>query len=305
MAPAIEVSPLKCYEEAKKLLEQKDLIGFIEKISNAILLSHDDKEMLAKSTFLKAKGLVDFNQYKKALESIDEAINYNEGIELLKLKKELGKVQVYLGELSGAIEIFEELLTKTDDIFFLIGIYINITWVSLISYKKELNKNMLNKAKKYLDFANQHFDLLSNSIKTRILNNYGVYYFYREEYNKAIEIFEDCIKYSDEKFLPYLYTNLAEMFLKIEEESISKKAKEYLHLAEVLGTKYKKNIALGYTFYTKAMFELREDQFFRALDTLSLSVEYFKEAEAYMLISDSVSKIIELMDEYKLYLQKV
>ncbi len=96
--------------------------------------------------------------------------------------------------------------------------------------------------------------------------------------------------------------NLAELYLKISEtkgSTMPEVVKEYLQKAEVLGSRYKNNLVLRHIFYTKAMIEIYEEQLFRAFDTLYLTIEYFKDAEATVKACDTLVKINELMDEYK------
>lgn len=81
--------------------------------------------------------------------------------------------------------------------------------------------------------------------------------------------------------------------------TVSEITNQYLDQAELLGTKFKNHLVLGYIFYTKAMIEIHEEQRFKALDTLYLSLEFFKDAEATVKACDTLLKIHELMDEYK------
>ncbi len=299
MSAALELSPVKFYEEARKMLEKKDLLDFVSKISVAVEVSRNNKEMLAKTTFLKAKGLIDFNQHNKALDCIEEALEYNVGAEAFELKKYKGVAKGFLGKANQALKIFKELTFETNDINLLVGVYINIAWVHLTLKNNNPDERNLEEAKHYLDLANEHFDSLSNTRKWKVRDHYSVYYYYNEKYDKAIEILEDSIKYCEEQYLADVYSNLAEFYLKSDTDGISIIAKEYLEKAEILATTYNNDLALGYIFYTEAMIELREDQLFTALDTLYLSFEFFKKAEAHIKACDTLLKINELMDEYK------
>lgn len=302
MAQTLELSPKKFYEEAEKMLEKKDLLGFVSKISVAIETSRNNQQMLAKSTFLEGTSLVTFNQHTKALESITEALKYNTGIKAFELERCKGIAQGYLGNIQKAKKIFTELLAKADDINFLLDVYINLSWVCLIIYKKTLSESLLEEVKHYLDLGKKHFDTLSKKRKFRLMNNYSVYYFYKEKYNEAIEILEDSLSYCEEQNLADVYNNLAELHLKVVEKDSGCEceiAKEYLKKAEVLGTRYDNNLVLGYIFFTKAMIELHEGQLFTALDTLYLSFEYFKTAEAPLIACDVLLKINDIMNEYK------
>ncbi|MCK4259625.1 MAG: hypothetical protein KAX49_11645 [Halanaerobiales bacterium] len=298
---AVNLAPASFYEDAKKMLEKKDLLEFVSNISVAVEASRNNKEMLAKTTYLKAKGLITFNQHSKALSCIDEALEYNIGVKAFELKKYKGVAKGFLGKANQALKILKELTTETDDINLLVGVYINIAWVHLSLKNNNSDGRNIEEAKHYLDLANEHFDSLSNRRKWKVRNNYSVYYYYKDEFEKAIKILEDSIKYCEEEELPDVYNNLAKLYIKIsEDDSVSEVAIEYLKEAEALGTIYNKTISLGYTFYFKAEIELIEDQtIFNALDALYISFEYFKKAEATVQACDTLLKINELMDEYK------
>lgn len=67
------------------MLIKKDLLGFISKISVAEALAGDNAEMLAKVTFLQAKGLYKLNQNKRALKYIPHALKHNSGGDKIRL----------------------------------------------------------------------------------------------------------------------------------------------------------------------------------------------------------------------------
>ncbi|MCK4259298.1 MAG: hypothetical protein KAX49_09990 [Halanaerobiales bacterium] len=300
MGSMFELFPEKYYEEAKKMLKKKDFVDFVSNISIAVETSRNSKEMLAKTTYLRVKGLITFNQYSKAINSIEEALQYNFGAEAFELKKNKGVAKGFLGDVSKALKIFKELVTETEEINLLVGAYINIAWVHLTLNKSNSEERDLEEAKYYLDLVNEHFDILSNRLKWKILNNYSVYYFYKEEYEKAIEMLEDSIQYCEEIDLPEICNNLAELYLKSDEDAVCEKVNEYLKKAETLGTKYNNNLALGKAFYTNAMVNLREEQIYSALDNLNVSFEYFQDAEAQVYSLECVVKINEIMNNYKL-----
>lgn len=286
----------KSYEEANNSLKNKDLLEFISKISIAEMLAQNNKDMLAKATFLKVKGLFNFHQHKKILEYIPQALEYNTGYKILRLKNYEGRVYGFLGELKKAEKIFLDIIKEIEEHEFLVEVYLNLAWVYLI----KIDSNTLEEAGKYLRLAHEYFDLLSNEFRWKICNDFSVYYFYKKEYNKAIKILEDSIQYCQEQDLPDIYNNLAELYLKKTNDGIVPEiAKEYLNKAEILATQYNNEIALGYIFYSKAMIEVNEDQLFTALDTLYLSFEYFKATEMTIKACDTLMKINELMDEYK------
>ena len=268
-------------------------------ISIAVETSRNNKEMLAKTTYLKAKGLITFNQHAKALGCIEEALEYNIGAETFELKKYKGVAKGFLGKANVALEIFKELTTETDDINLLVGVYINIAWVHLTLKNNNPDERNLEETKHYLDLANEHFDSLSSRRKWKVRNHYSVYYYHKERYDKAIEILEDSIKYCEEQDLAEVYCNLAEFYLKSDPDGISEIAQEYLEKGERLATTYNNDLVLGYIYYTEAMIELRDNQLFTALDILYLSFDYFKKADATVKACDTLMKINEVMDEYK------
>lgn len=300
--PALVLSPAKYYEEAKNMLEKKDFVEFVSKISNAILLAGNDKEMLAKTTYLRAMGLISFNQYSKALECIEEALEYNiDDVKVFELKKNKGLALGYLGEINEALGIFKELIAESSAINLIVGVYINIAWIHF-TLTKNTDEHTLEEVKHYFDSVEEHFESFSNKRKWKVRNIYSVYYFYKKDYEKAIENLENSIMYCEEEDLSDVYNNLAELYIKIAEEdhsAVSEVAKEYLEKAEILGTRYNKTISLGYTFYFRAGAELMEEQFFSALETLYLALEHFKEAEATVMACECLVKINELMDEHK------
>lgn len=284
---------------AKNSLEKKDLIEFIENISNAQMLALDEKELLAKVSFLKVQGLYSFNQHKKALESISVALMYNNGIEMVKLRNYEGIILGYLGKVEEAERIFRELLNQgIEDKVCLFETLLNFVWLYLTVYKEKTD-TLITEAKIFLEQAGEFFELVPDNLKGKFLNSYSVYYYYIADYEKAIEVLKEAITYCKEKDLPHIYNNLAEMYLKIEGIDYSETIHHYTEQAEILGSKYRDDTAMARSFYLKALCETKEQELFRALDTFYLAFEYYKKAEAYPLAFDCWVKINELMSEYK------
>ncbi len=294
----INLSAEVYYEKAKRCLEKKDLINFLTNIGITEVLA--DSSMIGKVKFLKVKGLFDMKQFKEALEFIPNAIQYSEKLNLVKLLNYEGAIKMRLGEYVRAKNIFKDIIEDINESSFLTEVYLNLIFVNLTIYKTEQNESILLETKKYLDLANEYFNHISSNAKGILNQNYSVYYFYKEDYEKAIQILLDTIPLIDEKNLANIYNNLAEIYLKINEDGVCDLVEKYTHLAEVIGTKYDDDLALAKAFYTKAMAELQEDQLFRALDTLYLSLEYFKKAEAYPFAFDCIVKINEIINEYKM-----
>ncbi len=301
MSKTIKLSPIIFYEEAEKMLEGKDLLGFMSKISIAEVLAGDDVEMLAKVTFLHAKGLYEFHQHNRALKYIHHALEYNSGGNAVRLKNYRGVIFGYLGEIEKAENIFRESINEVqDDVELLIIVLLNNWWINWVKYKSEKKDDSLQMMKKYLELANAHFNEVDDKLKGKILNNYSVYYFNLGDIDKAIEIGEKALQYFEERDLPKMLNNLAVIYISFEEDGISEKALEYLNRAEVIGQKYTNNLEVAKTFYNKAEIELREDQLFTALDTLYLAFEHFKQAEALTYAIDVLGKIMEVTNEHNL-----
>lgn len=301
MGEGMKSSAVKYYKEAEKMLEEKELLKFTENISiaRAFAENENEDELLAKITFLKVEGLFKLNQRQASLESIPEALQYNSEERVLKLKQYQGVIYGYLGELKKAIDIFEELLTQSEEMPFVVEVYLSLAWVYLSLDHSTKKEQLTEKAKKYLDLALSRLDSLSDKLISKLYNNFSVYYFYQENHAKSIEMLEKAIQYAAEKDLPKLYNNLAEVYLKADEEVVSRSVYEYVDQAELLASKYSNDVELGNSFYIRAMAELNEEQFFTALDTLYLAFEHYKVAEMYPYAFDCLVKINDLMDTYK------
>lgn len=288
-------------EEAKRALEEKDFAGFMLNIGKAELLAENNTDEVAKVSFLKSKGLFKFNQHKRALNNISEALEYNLGTEeVFHLRRYQGIILGYLGEFEKAKESFRYILDTLDNTEYTVRTYLNLAWINLISYRSKKEISILDEAKEYLDLANTYFENLPDRFKWKICNNYSVYYFYKNDYDEAIHILEKAMNYCEEKEYPWIYTNLADIYLQFEGIDVTDKIKEYTEKAEVIATKYENDFLIGKAFYIQAMSQLKADEFFRCLDTLYVSFEYFKKAENYPHAFDCLVKMNEIISDYKL-----
>lgn len=307
MSVTAAFSPIKYYQDAKKMLEKKDLLEFIAKISIAVELSADNPEMIAKATFLKAKGLKVFNRNFKAVESVDEALKYNDGLKAFELREMQATAKGYLGRLNEAIEAYKTLLTETSESVTIARLCVSLAWAYLLLDRESPKEESLEETKKYLNMADKYFDVLPNFLKKKILNNFSVYYYYQNEFEKAITVLKEAFNYAEEKDLPRLYNNLAEIYLKFREKSGLKTSsiKDYLDKSETLAFKFddKREIALSY--YTRAELELLDEQVFKALDTLYLALDYFTEAEIYSYSLECLLKINKIINNMGEFLKRV
>lgn len=284
------------YDEAIRMLEEKDLPEFMLNIGSAIALAGEDKSKLAKLTYLKAKGLMAFQQHKKAVASIQEALEYNEGEWAFKLRKALGTAKGYLGDSEEALSIFESLLNEKQEYNNLFDIYIYLAWL----YLNFIDKKEIEKSKYYLDLANHYFFSMSSNWKSKIYHYYSSYYYHKQSFDKAIEMLKNALDYTDEIDKAYILTNLAEIYIKYKNEDTSLTIQELIREAELLGEKYHDNIILGRAYYITALSELKQDQLVNALDSLNIAMEYYRKADAESLALNCLIKMNELIDEYKL-----
>ncbi|AZR72169.1 hypothetical protein BBF96_01415 [Anoxybacter fermentans] len=298
MSECLITSGEKYYEEAKKMLEKKDLVGFIENISIAKLLAEKNKDLYAQVTYLKAKGLYFFRKFDKVLEAIDEALKYNEGTEQIRLQKLKGLIYGYRGLYKKAIKIFKDTLNQTDNPHLLIELYINIAWANLSFYRINEKEELLEEAKKYLDLAREYFDDLENNYKKKlILLNYSDYYSLKKDYDKAIEMLEEAKKYCEEKDLPLIYNSLAELHIEHEEFNL---VEQYLHKAEVIANKHNNLFEVARALYIKGIVETLEEDWVRAKDSFYVALDNFNRVHAYRNAFECFIKIIELSQYFKL-----
>ena len=284
-------------DEAKNSLEKKEFVKFISNISSAILLAKSelfyDGEILEEATYLKVKGLVAFRQYEDVQDTFNEVVSYVNDEKLLRLKRFLGIAKGYLGEVQQAKRIFEEILQTVEATDLLVGTYLNLLWVNL-SLEKNKDSKLLNDAKVYLDKISDHLLEVSTYSKYQYYQYLSLYYFHIDECEKAIEFLERSLEFCPEVELANAYVNLAEYYFHFYDNGIWDEALEYLEKAESIATKYNDYLDLGNTFYTQAKFEIRDGNYFTALDSLYLSLAHFKEANDHLKSLECLSKIDDI-----------
>lgn len=290
-------------EEAEKARKRKDSLGFMEKISKAEIIALHNNDSLARVLIIKAVGLVKLNQYKKALSAINEAFQHvKEDADIFTLKNYEGICYGHLGKFGEALNIFKELTERNfSNVEELVEVYLNLVWVHFTVYKTIKVIDSLGEVHKCLELLMKHFEELPNKFKVRILNNYGVYYFYTKEFDEAIRSFEESIQYCEEKNCPWIYANLAEIYLQYDDGlDYSIEIKECTQKAEILAEKYQDNFSMGKIFYIQAMSELKMGDIFKSLDALYLAFEYFKNAGNYPELFECLVKINEIVSDYKI-----
>ncbi len=301
MSTVVAFSPGKYYEDAQKMLEKKDLLGFVSKIGIAVEASMNDPEMKARATYLESKGLMEFYQHTKAIESIDEALKYNTGAEAFELRKLQATARGFLGKFNQALNTYKVLLDEANDNIAVVRICINLSWAYLMLNRENPEELNFEEIKKYLDQANQYFNEIPDFLKVKLLNNLSVFHFYKGDFDKSISVLKEAVNYAEEKDIPRLYNNLAEVYLEYREQcgieitSIS----DYLDKSETIASKYDDKLAMAVSFFIKGKLELMDDQMFTALDTLFLAFTHFTEEEAYSYSLEVLLKINEVVSNHK------
>ncbi len=288
---------LKHYHLAQQSLENSNITLFMENIGYSKVYAHKYPDCLAKVSFLKVQGLYNLHQYEKALESIPEALKYNSDDDVL-LRNIEGQIYSSLGRFHQARTIFEHLIPRITDQELLFKIYDNLIQVYISLYKESKDTLEMNKIKEYLTIVESKLTLLSEENKGLFYNNCGIYYCYIRDYEKSIDYLNKALNCSTEEQRATLYNNLAEALLNAIEDGYSDLMHDYLDKAETLGIKYNNYGEVGRSSYIRARDELRNDQIFKATDSLYIALEHFKKAKEYSMAVECLQKINKILGEY-------
>ncbi len=158
-------------------------------------------------------------------------------------------------------------------------------------------------AKLYYDMADKQYDNMRPNMQTYFLNNFGNYYYFRKEYENALQTFrrmrrhlEKC--HADDSFDMHLCNiNTADVFLNLHDTDSSR---HYLAPAEEYFTK--NNVAVG-TYYAHTIrigIALEEHRFAdiqRILD--SSPAEHTVNAEMRRIRNSYVNKYYAMTGDYK------
>ena len=77
------------------------------KIGIAIEAAKENKDLLAKATFLSVEALMQFKQHTKVIEYIPLALKHNHGANEFRLKEYYGTAKGYLGYVDETIDIYK------------------------------------------------------------------------------------------------------------------------------------------------------------------------------------------------------
>ena len=283
------------FKKAEKMLEEQDLIGFMECIGSAKPLIKNNTSLLSKLDFLKAKGLYLFNNFEDALPAIEKALETNSGEEFLKLQEYQGLIYKEQGKFDKSIVNFKKILEQIDNQESKVKFYINIGWVNLTGYEVENERKYLKEANKYLDLAEEVIEKRNSPHYKLLLLNYGDYYYKTGNYDKAIQFVERAVKYCNKEELPEIYNFLAEIHLAID----GVRLEEYLRKAEESAMKYDNDQELAQVYYTRSQLEDKNEEWLKAIDSLYIALQHFMEANDYARAFKCFSKIIELTKKFR------
>jgi tetratricopeptide (TPR) repeat protein len=284
------------------MLEAGDFFGFIENISKAEVFAEEDQKTLGEISFLKVRGLFKFNHHQRVIQICSKALEYNTGEKALRLLNWSGISHVHLGYIKVAESVFLKVLAEAKQRDILFETYLNLVWLYLTVNKEKLTDKTLLKAKKYLDEAAKDFDRVSKEMKRRYCNNYSVYCFHMGYYEEAIEILEEAIGYCDERDLPLVNTNLAEIYLKsgkVSEKAILNRFYECCRVAETIGSKYGDYLSIANAKAALARIDLQEGRVISCIDSLYIALENYKKADAYAYAFECLQEINRIISDYK------
>lgn len=287
------------YELARASLDTGDFFGFVEGLSKAELLAQDDPKAMADIYFLKVRGLMKFSHYQRVIQVSPRALEYLDGEKRFRVRNWEGVSHANLGYIKMAESIFLQVLSQAgEEKKILFETYLNLVWLYLTIDRENFSDKSLVKAKKYLDLASRGFEGASDQSKWRFCQNLSTYYFHVGQFDAAKEVLEESIGYSQERELPQVYTNLAEIYLKLGD--VSEKFFGYCRDAETIGIKYDDYLSIGNSKSAMAMFELSENRVISCIDYLYQALENYRKSEAYAHAFECLEKVTKITSDYKI-----
>lgn len=217
--------------QARTYLAEKDLVKFLQAVGVAEYIYQDEPQVLLATLMLTVEGLYEFNRYKEAFDVVTRALDlvedHDQKYMLLRRK---GILLGKLGKLDDAIAVFEEFLEGSVSPIWGIN---NLAWTYL--YKHQLDpaeKTYLHQA---LDYCQQAIKLFSPNdppeLNKSVLVNLGNVYWHLEEYQNALQVFQDARFYVKDD--PKVLNNIAATFVQLRQlEEAERYLDEAEHLAE-------------------------------------------------------------------------
>lgn len=287
-------------DHAENALKAKDLEEFLRYVGNAESIV-TDTETMARITCLRARGLFLLKRYDSALRAIEEAMQFPQSEkDVVRLKKSKACIMTYLGKYKESLQMLKQLTTETSVGLLLTEVYQNLAGTLLESYKAEPYDAILEEAKLYLDLAFKAVEDLDSKKNQRIiLSNYAEYFKFKKDFDMAIEMYEEELKYCSEQQLPEVYNDLAQLYLQRNEEGDLRIMDQYLHDAELLASKYDNDLELAKTLYTKGLSKMDSSDFVQVMDCMYIAYNNFISAGALHYAMDCYDKICEISDALK------
>lgn len=250
---------------AKQLAEDKDSHNFAKTIATAegLASADDDRRQLYKAEIV---GLRKVNNYKIALEVTEQAEELFDGSEFENdVLRNRGIILARMGRYKEAIDILRE-LTKSSMIEQSIKAHTNLIWVYVMQYARKDKKIYLDKAE---ESSNRLLELMESyepgdRLYKVILTNLGHLYFNQNEYDKALEVYqEQKEKLTEEKDYPIVYNNLAAVLL---EKNNTELAEEYLDIALRYAERYDNHKEIAENCLVRAKIAMRSEDYHQVKD---------------------------------------
>lgn len=276
-------------DKARIGIDQKDITVFISNITLAKdkSQSNDPIDNEVKYTYLK--GLYHFNQFKKALDYIEECLpQLQDQARKNKVLIYKGLIQGKLGNFGQAIDIFEDLISEESEIKFMA--INNLMWTYLYLFITESDQKYLARA---IDLGEEHTEqpssLSNNKYAKNLLDNLGTAYWYKGEYHQSLKWFNAALTYQNED--PKLLNNIAATYIQL---NMFKKAEDYLHKAELMADKTDNLFEKGQTYMISADLYEQNQDYSMAVEYYQVALDNFTSAHAFIEANKCFDNIIRL-----------
>ena len=282
-------------EKAEYALKEKNLEDFLRYLGNAETVA-SDTETLARVLYDRATGLYLLRRFESSLKAIQEALSYPQSeAKYIRLLKAKANTFTYLGKFRDSLRIYKEVMTETNDEYLLSEIYLSMAWSYLLFYKSNNEESILDEAKFYIDEAYKSIENFDNNSKKRIVyRNYSEYFKLKKDYDLAIEMLEESLKYCADEKLCKAYNDLAELYLEKNGEEDIEIVHKYLHESETMASKYDNDFDLAKALFIKARLDIKAGDFIKAMDCLHTACISFLDIGAYNNAFDCYKELVRV-----------
>lgn len=287
-------------QNVKGAMNAKNLEEFLCNIGGAEAMALDT-EQLAEIAYTKATGLYLFRRYEASLKAIQAALELPQSERnYIRLMKAKANIFTYSGKYRDSLRVLKELLTKTSDEYLLSEINLNMAWTYLTYYRSSPDESILEEAKLYLDDAYESVEHFDHDEKKRIVYvNYAEYFKLKREYDMAIEMIEESLKYCSEEKRAKVYNDIAELYLARDNEGDMETAKNYLRESEALANKHENDFDIANSLFIRARIDLNSGDYIKVLDSLYTACDTFLEIGSYSLAFDCYMEIVRVANLLK------